>query len=85
MPKNKKKKPIQKGPFLKTRKRIRLATNGTKAFNFTKETIVPIVLIVFAAVAYWLYDIPIPESKRKKVTKELRKALKDPESQKIHL
>ncbi|MBR3036300.1 MAG: hypothetical protein IKI54_03300 [Lachnospiraceae bacterium] len=79
------KKAPKKGPMLKTRKRITLASNGSTVFNFVKKTIVPISLVVFAAAAYWLYDVPIPESKKKKVSKEVRKAMKDPESQKVYL
>ncbi|MBP5224816.1 MAG: hypothetical protein J6Z38_04465 [Lachnospiraceae bacterium] len=84
MPKKKRKRP-QKGPFLKTRKRIRLVSNGTKAFSFTKGTVIPIALVAFAAAAYWLYDVPVPESRKKKASKALKNAMKDPESQKVYL
>lgn len=75
-----------KGPFLKTRKGITYASNGSKVFNTLKKTVVPIALVVFAAAAYWLYDVPVPETKKKKASKELREALKqDPDSQKVFL
>ena len=73
------------GKIQLAKKGIKIAQKGSKAFNFTKQTIVPVALIVFAAAAYWLYDIPIPETKKKKVSKKVREALKDPESQKIYL
>ncbi len=84
MAKKRRKRP-QKGPFLKTRKRIRLVSDGSKVFSFTKGTLIPITLVAFAAVAYWLYGVPVPESRKKKASKALREAMKDPESQKVYI
>ncbi|MBQ9911391.1 MAG: hypothetical protein IJM50_07835 [Lachnospiraceae bacterium] len=84
MAKKRRKRP-NKGPFLKTRKRIRLVSDGSKVLNFAKGTLIPIALVVFAAAAYWLYDVPVPESRKKKASKALRQAMKDPESQKVYL
>ena len=65
------------------RRDVKIVKTGTKVKKAATDYVFPIALLIFAAAAYWLYDIPIPEKKKKKVSKAKTEVLKDSESQKI--
>ena len=50
----------------KLQKNIRRVKTGAKVFKFTKEKVVPVLLIGFAAVAYKVFGVEIPKEKKKK-------------------
>ena len=52
--------------IVRLKKNVHRVQIGGKVFKFTKEKVVPVLLIAFAGAAYALFDVEIPKEKKKK-------------------
>ncbi len=60
----------KKNVIVKTKALAGKAKKGVKAFKFCKKYVYPGILLSFAAVAYAVFDVPIPEKPKPKKKKK---------------